>query len=539
MPYPQSISFDNTTTDAIEVSLSLSINYQGKQCDDNCKAFISDNFDYILLQSNNIKSTLSDFRISLHPALDFPVIDYQIKNTISTLTLNFNNDSPNVFPELSIDVDESYILSATTDGISISCNTVYGARHAFETLNQLIRIYNKKTIIQYLPVSIEDHPRFKWRGLMVDPARNPLPLKIYNRIIDSLALMKMNVLHIRLSDSQFFPFQPESHPEVAQMGNFNSKRILTKDFLQQLSDYGAKRGVIVYPEIDFPAHVGALGLSHPEIVCNIYDYILNSELIEGENLIVLNPANDQTLNIVGDLINDASNAFHSQYVHVGGDEVQSQGWKNSKEAADVAQFMKNQKMSSYDQLEGYFDTFTQNQVLNNKKTPIVYQEVYEKGYADKNSILQIHYDSRITQQAVQDGYKVIISEGFDFDKQQPYCYPYAPERCEQVYMWVWTNRYFYTNQPYMDLTSEVEKGVLGGECSAYGQSIDEHNFYDVVFQRIGAIAERLWSSADVMNKDSHEVRGNYARCVGLRRGFLEGTGPLYHSICELPNEDSR
>ena len=122
------------------------------------------------------------------------------------------------------------------------------------------------------------------------------------------------------------------------------------------------------------------------------------------------------------------------------------------------------------------------------------------------------------------------------NKQRPNCHYYDDNKCDEVYMYVWTNRMMYSASSFADLTSDVEKGVLGGEASAWGESIDEQNFFEVVFQRFGAIAERFWSPSNITERESHEVRANYVRCLGLRKGILIGTGPLYHGICQLEQD---
>ena len=121
--------------------------------------------------------------------------------------------------------------------------------------------------------------------------------------------------------------------------------------------------------------------------------------------------------------------------------------------------------------------------------------------------------------------------------EMPLCSEYVDGSCQNPnHMWVWTNRDMYSNDPVKGLTPEQIENVLGGEACSWDESCDDQNFFDRVFQRYSAVAERFWSNQNVIDPESHEVRANYVRCLGLRRSFLKGTGPLYHSYCQVPED---
>ncbi|GAB1226056.1 hypothetical protein ENUP19_0274G0045 [Entamoeba nuttalli] len=500
-----------------------------------CINFLKSNFNHTISFPLQQQTGLQDFKVSLFKEIDLPRITPSISSVITDVAVELSSSSP--MPKLQIGVDESYTLEVTTNSISIKAVTVYGARHAFETLLQLIRISSNKFVISQLPIKISDAPRFKWRGLMVDPSRNPLSPLMFKRIIDTLASVKANVLHIHLSDAQTFVFESKKYPLLHQKGMYDQSFVLTQSFLKELTQYGANRGVIVYGEIDTPAHTASWNLGYPGVVANCWDYIVSTSMRYGENVLSLNPANPNTFPIIDALMKELSDTFDTDYVHVGGDEVWTSGWSKSKEYSDIQKFMKSKGLNSLTELEGYFNKYAQEQVIHNGKHPVVWEEVFKKGNADKNTIVQVWDDIRLLQQVVNSGYKAIFSAGFYLDKQMPLCNSYDSSTCVNTHsMWVWTNRDMYDNDPVKSLSSSEKENVLGGEGCSWGESTDEQNFFDRVFQRYSAIAERLWSKESVVDKESHEVRANYLRCLDVRRDIMKGTGPLYHSFCQLPKE---
>ena len=152
VPYPKSVEAAYDSTETIQVTSSLTYTV-GDNCDEKCKEFLTDNFEHTIITGLKRQEGLSDFRISLFKEIDLPRPTLDIKATIESVTIEltggnkalfFNGD---VFPVFKIGVDESYVLSIQTDKIVITAPTVYGARHAFETLFQLIRISEDKKFV--------------------------------------------------------------------------------------------------------------------------------------------------------------------------------------------------------------------------------------------------------------------------------------------------------------------------------------------------------------------------------------------------------
>ncbi|NRB83579.1 MAG: family 20 glycosylhydrolase, partial [Winogradskyella sp.] len=119
--------------------------------------------------------------------------------------------------ELNVNTDESYYLNVGTDKVTILANTDIGAIRALETLLQLTN-YNENEYY-FEGVSIEDSPRFVWRGLMIDVARHFQPVDVIKRNLDAMASVKLNVFHWHLTDDQGFRIESKKHPKLQKLAS--------------------------------------------------------------------------------------------------------------------------------------------------------------------------------------------------------------------------------------------------------------------------------------------------------------------------------
>ena len=529
LPYPKSVSFEKNGPNAVQLTTALSYKIKG-DCNDACKEFIKDNFEHSITTPLNKQKGLKNFRLSLFEAIDFPAVTPEISGEVKELSIELTGEQ--TFPKLEIGIDESYELSIKQTEITITAPNAFGVLHAFETLIQLIKTNEDTFYINELPILIQDEPRFKWRGLHVDPARNFILPDQFKTIVDSLASVKANVLHIHLTDGQQFTFESKLFPELSKKGMLDQRYVLTQDFLKELKAYGDKRGVIVFGEIDMPGHAASWGLGYPEVVANTWNYLVKIRALYGENRPALNPASPLTWEMIDGLVKELSEIF--DYVHVGGDEVRQTAWSKADEYEEIKKFMAEKGLSNLHELEVYFNKYSISQVIKNNKTPIVWEEVYRKSKLDKSTIVHVWSDIRMLKDVVSKGYKAIVSAGYYLDKQMPTCFSHIEGSCVNKFsFWVWTNRDMYSFDFLKDVDEANLENVLGGEACSWGESVDENNLLNRIFQRYSAFAERFWSQKEIVDPESHEVRANYLRCLNLRRGVFKNVGPLYHSYCPV------
>lgn len=139
----------------------------------------------------------------------------------------------------------------------ITANTFFGARHAVETLSQLIVFDDLRNQIQIAnEVYIVDGPKYPYRGILLDTSRNYIDKETILRTIHGMAMSKLNTLHWHITDSQSFPYVSRTWPDFAKYGSYKPTKIYTPEMIREIIDYALIRGVRILPEFDAPAHVG-------------------------------------------------------------------------------------------------------------------------------------------------------------------------------------------------------------------------------------------------------------------------------------------
>ena len=254
-------------------------------------------------------------------------------------------------------VDESYTLDVTASSqtISITAKTVWGALHAFTTLQQLIISDGRGGLQIEQPVSITDAPIYPYRGIMIDSGRNFISLpKIYEQI-DGMALSKLNVLHWHLDDAQSWPVQMHSYP-VMTKDAYSAREQYSQSDIKNVIAYAQARAVRVIPEVDMPGHSSS-GWKQidPSIVACANSWWSNDNwplhtAVEPNpgQLEILNP---KTYEVVTNVYNELSGLFTDNFFHVGADELQTGCYNES--SLTTAWFAANESRT-YDDLVQYW-----------------------------------------------------------------------------------------------------------------------------------------------------------------------------------------
>ena len=184
--------------------------------------------------------------------------DPAIANHVLDITIAVTSDED----RLTLDTDEMYSLNIVpASGVTtaaITAETFFGARHALETLSQLINYEEANDCLQIVNsvVIFEDSPQFAYRGLALDTSRNYIPVSNIERTIDAMSSNKLNTLHWHVTDTHSVPIVLETLPKLNQYGAYSNRDLYQPDDVRGLVEYGRVRGVRVLPEFDAPAHVG-------------------------------------------------------------------------------------------------------------------------------------------------------------------------------------------------------------------------------------------------------------------------------------------
>ena len=228
--------------------------------------------------------------------------------------------------------EEGYELSVTHDSARVVANRPAGLFHGVQTIRQLLppEIESDMGVNRVdwsLPaVTIVDQPRFAWRGAMLDVSRHFFTVREVEQYIDLLALYKLNVLHLHLSDDQGWRIQIDSRPKVTAMGSLTQVGggpggFYTKQDYAEILRYAQARYILIVPEIDMPSHINAGLIGYPELSCGQRPPALYTGTEVGWSSLCVDK--EETYAFVDDVIRELSAMTPGPYFHIGGDEVKT------------------------------------------------------------------------------------------------------------------------------------------------------------------------------------------------------------------------
>jgi hexosaminidase len=228
--------------------------------------------------------------------------------------------------------EEGYELTAAANSLTLVANRPAGLFRGFQTVRQLLPsdvesdMGASRAVWAIPALSIVDQPRFAWRGAMLDVARHFFTVREVQQFIDLLALYKMNVLHLHLSDDQGWRIVINSRPKLATIGGSTQVGggpggFFTQQDYQAIVRYAQQRYITVVPEIDMPAHTNAALVAYPEVSCSVRPTQLYTQTDVGWSALCVDK--EETYALAEDIIREISAITPGPYFHIGGDEVQA------------------------------------------------------------------------------------------------------------------------------------------------------------------------------------------------------------------------
>jgi hexosaminidase len=419
-------------------------------------------------------------------------------------------------------VDESYTLVVGNGGIRINAQTVWGVLHAFTTLQQIIISDKKGGLIIEQPVKIKDAPLYPHRGIMMDTGRNFISVRKLLEQIDGMALSKLNVLHWHLDDSQSWPMQMSSYPEMTKDA-YSPREIYTEHDMRRVIAYARERGVRVIPEVDMPAH-SASGWQQvdPEIVACANSWWSNDVWAE-HTAVQPNPGQldiiyPKTYEVVNNVYQELSRIFSDNLFHVGADEIQPNCYNYSTHITkwfaedpsrtynDLAQYWVDHSMPIFRSVGDHrrlmmweditiaterahdvpkdviMQTWNSGEGEGNikKLTSAGYDVVVSTSdflYLDCGRGGYVTNDARYNVQSNTDG-------GVNFNyggNGGSWCAPY--KTWQRIYDYD-----FLTN-----LTASESKHIIGAEAPLWSEQVDDVTVSSVFWPRAAALGELVWS----------------------------------------------
>lgn len=315
------------------------------------------------------------------------------------------------------DSDESYKLSVGTEGVTLTANTRFGAMRGIETLLQMVKSGAGDAKIPY--VSIEDQPRFPWRGVLLDSARHFMPLDDIKRQIDGMSAAKINVFHWHLTDDQGWRFESKTHPKLQEKAS--DGLFYTQEQMREIVLYAAKRGVRVVPEVDMPGHASAIAVAYPELISAPGDYKMERHW--GVLKPILDPTKEETYAFAEAIISELVKIFPDPYLHIGGDEVEGSQWQENTE---IQTFMKEHGLADNNALQAYFNRKVAALLKKYDRHMVGWDEIYHPDLP-KDILIHSWQGQDALGKVAKEGGKGILSTGFYLDQPQYTSYHYRNE----------------------------------------------------------------------------------------------------------------
>ncbi len=370
-------------------------------------------------------------------------------------------------PVQTIDEDESYQLSVTPEGVTLTAANDLGAMHGLETLLQLAVTQQGACVLP--AVTISDVPRFRWRGFMLDVSRHFEPVATVERTLDGMAAAKLNVFHWHLSDDQAFRAESKKFPRltaVASEGEF-----YTQDQMREVVAYARARGIRVVPEFDMPGHGTSWILAYPELTPGTH--IDKLPVVYGVHTAVLDPTRKSTYKFLNTLIGEMGQIFPDAYFHVGGDEVRAEAWLGDPQ---IAAFMKKKGYTKAPELQAWFNQQLEDILKKHSKKMIGWDEILDPALP-KTIMIQSWRGEASLAEGARQGYQGILSAPYYLDAQKSSAQMFLADPIPAD----------------TTLTADQQKLILGGEVCMWAEQLNQETLDSRVWPRTMAIAERFWS----------------------------------------------
>lgn len=378
--------------------------------------------------------------------------------------------------------DESYHLEVSPTQVRLTAANPLGVLHGLQTFLQLVRITPQG--FSAPAVTIDDAPRFPWRGLMIDVSRRFVPLPVIERNLDGMEAVKLNVFHWHLSDNQGFRVESKKFPLLQEKGS--DGLYYTQDQVRQVVQYARDRGIRVVPEFDMPCHTTSWFVGYPQLASGKGPYQIARQT--GVLDPAMDPTKESTYKFIDEFIGEMAGLFPDAYFHVGGDECNGKEWDANPR---IQRFMRAHGMANNAALQAYFTARVQKLVARHHKIMVGWDEVLQPG-TPKNVVIQSWRGQASLAQAAKQGNRGLLSHGYYVNRN-------------------WPAAQYYLVDPMADdasLTPEQKKRILGGEAAQWTECVSSENIDIRTWPQTGAIAERLWSPQSVRDVNSMYRRLN-------------------------------
>ncbi|MEQ8217914.1 MAG: family 20 glycosylhydrolase [Arenibacter sp.] len=434
------------------------------------------------------------------------------------------------FVQLSTDsslADEGYNLKVTENQVIINANGQNGFLYGLETIRQLLPVaIESKSVVHNIEwdipnVEIEDSPRFKWRGFMLDVSRHFFDKDYVLATIDQLALLKMNTLHLHLVDDQGWRIEIKKYPKLTEVGGFRVGQedkpwnarptaelgtnatyggFYTQEDIKEIVAYASSRGVTVVPEIEMPAHVMSAIAAYPELSCFQKPIMVPSGGVWPITEIYC-PGKDTTFEFLENVLLEVMELFPSQYIHVGGDEATKTNWKT---CPDCKKRIQVEGLENVEELQSYFIQRMERFLSSKGRILLGWDEILEGGLAPGATVMSWR-GVKGGLEASEAGHDVVMTPN-------SHCYfdYYQGDQDAEPLAWggnLPLSKVYQFDPVVGGMSEEQAKHVLGGQANLWTEYVPSKAQAEyMTYPRLAALAEAVWSSKGNRNWDDFSNR---------------------------------
>ncbi|MGE7137516.1 beta-N-acetylhexosaminidase [Luteibacter sp. NPDC031894] len=461
-----------------------------------------------------------------------------------------------VRPDAAVVGEEGYAIAVGEHGIVVTARTARAAFYGSVTVWQLMTQpgWKRGAAAQVPYGTIEDHPRFAWRALLLDSSRHYQSADEIKRLIDGMSLDKLNVLVWHITDDQGWRLPVPKYPDLSTKGACREAvgndsevsgahdkpycKVYTAAEIRDIVRYAAERYVDIVPEIDLPGHSQAAIAAYPWLGVTGKRPPVWTDW--GVSPWLLNP-NAKTLRFVDDVMDEVMRLFPSRYVSFGGDEADKQQWNAS---AETNAQMKALKLANMDALQGWFMQQVATYLTDHGRIPVGWDDEVAAGVAlpREQVVMSWHgdHDERVALAALRQGHDVVMTpqESLYFDHLQsshPDEWAGPPPEV--------TLRQAYDTQLVPPGTSaEQAKHIIGVQAGLWAeQMLTFAHIEHATFPRVAALAELGWSPASTHDWNGFAVRlpAQMVRYRALGIGVADSAFAPTFDVSRATNGDLR
>lgn len=407
----------------------------------------------------------------------------------------------------------AYRLNVTTGWVDVIASNSQNLCYGFQTFLQLCppEIYSRTPAASLAQgwavpcLEIEDSPRFAWRGILIDVARAFQTKEEMLKLIDSMAMVKLNVLHWHLTDDQGWRPEIAGYPKLTS----GTDKRYTREDLVEIVRYATERGITILPEIDVPGHSAAVARAYPELCVartdgkgrtNVYD--------------VSNPAVYEFLDKV---IGELAAIFPGEYIHLGADEVNTGCWKTDPACAT---YMEKHGIKNTGELQAHFVEKVRAIIEKHGRKAIAWDEALH-GSSDKDLAIMSWRGVKPGIEAARRGHKVVLCpvSALYYDRAQSRS-KLQPEGYSANTVVMSQSYFFEPAIPTLDDTTK--SNILGAQGCVWGAKIHSgEQMQQQVMPRGAALAESLWSTRKSLDWNSFLMR------LTVQRARFEAKGVAF------------